>query len=348
MIKGYASLNGTREYFNKIGINEEYLKGDAKFYTTSIGMGTHLGDFSDEHSNLYKNAIEYGLQNGINFIDTSVTYREMRSEKDIGYVLDKLINKMKILKREEVIVATKGGQIYGDCDINVKPIDYLEEILIPEGILNIEDVNVVHGNTHTLVPCFYETTIELSKNNLGIETIDIHYIHNPEISRYVLGEKEFYEQLKVLIEFYEEQVEKKNIRYYGISSWEAFTCDTNLNWHISMEKVINIAKEIKGDNHHFKFIQFPYNISNQNAAKLKNQMVDGKYYTAIDAANKLGINVTVSVPLNQCKESRGIGIKEKLNFIKNTHGVSVAIIGSKNKDHIGENFNFMNNSILNF
>ncbi len=348
MIKGYASLNETREYFNKIGISEEYVKNNGDFYTIGIGIGTHLGNFSDEHSNLYKDAIEYGLKNGINFIDTSVTYREMKSEKDIGHVLDDLINKKQILKREEVIVATKGGQIYGDCDINVRPIDYLEEILIPEGILNIEDVNVVHGHRHTLVPYFYETTIELSKNNLGIETIDIHYIHNPEISKYVLGEDEFYQQLKILIEFYEEQVEKENIRFYGISSWEAFTCNLDSNWHISMEKIINIAKEVKGEHHHLKFIQLPYNIYNQNGSKLKNQIIDGEYYNAIDAANKLGLNVTVSAPLNQFKDGdNDISLTEKLNFIKNAKGIYSAIIGSKRKEHIKENLNFINSCTAN-
>lgn len=341
MIKGYANLNETKEYFNNRGIKEKSIKHNGKFYSLLFGMGTHFGDFTDEHSNLYIDTLSYGLENGVNFIDTSVNYRGMKSEKDIGTVLDKLINKRKIIKREEIVIATKGGQIYGDCEIDVKPIDYLKEILIPEGILNIEDINTVDGHMHTLVPYFYETTIELSKKNLGVDTIDIHYIHNPEISRYVLGEEEFYKQLKILVEFYEEQVEKGNIRFYGMSTWKAFICDVNSPWHISIEKVLDVVKEVKGESHHFKFIQIPYNMYNKSAGENKTQLVGKEYYCAIKAAKKLGLDVTISAPLNQCRDKDDLSINEKLEFVIETEGIYALIIGSKTKKHLIENLNYV-------
>ncbi|MEG2983131.1 MAG: aldo/keto reductase [Peptostreptococcaceae bacterium] len=341
MIKGYANLKETKEYFKNRGIHKNYIKNTEKFYSLLFGMGTHLGEFTDEHSNLYIDTLTYGLENGVNFIDTSVNYREMKSEKDVGVVLNKLINKRKTIKRGEIVIATKGGQIYGDCEIDVKAIDYLEEILIPEGILNIEDVNIVDGHMHTLAPYFYETTIELSKRNLGIDTIDIHYIHNPEISMYVLGEVEFYKQLKVLVEFYEEQVEKGNIQFYGMSTWKAFICDENSPWYISLEKVLDIAREVKGLNNNFKFIQMPYNIYNKSALENKTQLVGKEHYCAIRAAKKLGLYTTISSPLNQCRDNDSLSINDKLEFIIDTKDLQATIIGSKTKKHLIENLNYI-------
>ncbi len=66
------------------------VKGYAKVKQSVIGIGNHLGSFSDEDSNSYIKAMEYGVLNGINSLDTAVNYRGMRSEKDTGIALEML------------------------------------------------------------------------------------------------------------------------------------------------------------------------------------------------------------------------------------------------------------------
>lgn len=340
-IKGFASLDDTREYFRKRGIQDKYLRSTDWFYTLPIAIGTHLGDFSDEHSMLYNEAITCALENGINFIDTAVNYRGMRSERDIGNVLKHLICEKKTINREDIVISTKGGQIYGDILSGIKPIDYLEKILIPNGILERKDVNIVENHRHTLNPSFYKTAIDLSRKNLGVETIDIHYIHNPEISIYVLGSELFYQKLEKLIEFYEEQVEKGSLKFYGMATWDAFISEPESRWYISLEEIVEIVRGIAGEKNHFKFIQLPYNKLNNLANTKTSQSLKGKYYTPIQVASELGLTVTISAPFNQYKSlsESNLSACDLLKYVINTKGVYAAMVGTKSREHLKENMN---------
>lgn len=261
-IGGFASLNGTKAFFSKREMDNGLLRKTEAFYSLPIAIGTHLGNFSDEHSELYIEGLTYGLKNGVNFIDTAINYRGMRSEKDIGKVLKNLIVENDVVHRDEIIISTKGGQIFGDILLGLPPLDYLDKVLVKDGIIDRKNVNIVDNHRHTLEPKFYEYSIDLSKKNLGVDTIDIHYIHNPEISMNVLGEELFYKKFEKLISFYEGQVEKGNIRFYGIATWYALLEEIGSRWHISIKTLIDIVKSIAGENNHFKFIQLPFNIVN--------------------------------------------------------------------------------------
>src|SRR5258708_12666955 len=79
----------------------------------SMGIGTYLGDPDDETDRAYEAAINAALRGGINLIDTAVNYRFQRSERNIGKAVGELVAAGE-LKREEVIVATKGGNLTFD------------------------------------------------------------------------------------------------------------------------------------------------------------------------------------------------------------------------------------------
>lgn len=339
MIKGYATINGTNEYFSERKIIDTSIRKCEYFKSLPIAMGNHLGDFSDEDTEKYIEAMIYGLENGVNFIDTAINYRGMRSEKDVGTALNYVINKKKSVKRDEIIISTKGGQVFGDYTIGIRPIDYLNNILLPQGILKEEELNIVDDARFTLAPKFYEKSIEISRNNLGLETIDIHYIHNPEVSMFLLGKERFYKELKELFEFYEGQVEKGYIRFYGMATWDAFLVDEDSPCYISMEEVMKLAKEVAGEANHFRFIQMPYNIYRMEANIKKNQKVLGEYRTPIEAAVKLGLTVTISSPLNAGKIEKDDDVDNMLSFVTNTEGVYAAMVGCKSKEHLMRNIN---------
>ncbi|MCF6412039.1 hypothetical protein [Pseudalkalibacillus salsuginis] len=103
MIKGYATYNHTCQYLSKFDFPNRKTPW---FQTSPIALGTHLGDMTDEVSNLYREAIEYCFLNGINFVDTALNYRGMRSERDVGFVLNKFIKDQGIIKREFQLMYT--------------------------------------------------------------------------------------------------------------------------------------------------------------------------------------------------------------------------------------------------
>lgn len=344
MIKGHAELQATKNYFKKLKIDKKVIRCNGFFCSLPIAIGTYLGDISNEHTLCYMDTISYGLTHGVNFLDTAINYREMRSERDIGMVLENLILIEKKVKREEVIISSKSGFLYGDYSLGLVPLKYLRRVLIPKGIVTMDDINVFEEDGHTLAPKFYDESIEKSKSNLGLATIDIYYIHNPEVSRYILGPDLFYNQLKDLFISLENQVSKKNIRFYGVATWNGFLEDIESKWYLSLEKIIKIARSVGGSNHHFRFIQFPFNMMNPAGNTKKNQILDNKYYTLIEVANKLKLTVTTSVPLNQSQDLIGNKLTQQdmLKYALNTPGIHAAMVGTKTKSHLIDNLKSLN------
>ena len=78
-----------------------------------IGLGTHLGTFSDEDSRRYEEAVTFAIRNGITAVDTAINYRGMRSERDVGAAVGALLASGEI-RREDVFLATKAGLLFGD------------------------------------------------------------------------------------------------------------------------------------------------------------------------------------------------------------------------------------------
>lgn len=205
------------------------------------------------------------------------------------------------------------------------------------GIFEYDFNKVADWDRHTLLPRFYEHAISKSIKNLGIETIDIHYIHIPEISRYALGEESFYDRIRELFVFYETQVKIGNIRFYGFAMEESTLHAENSEWYISFEKVCNIAEEVAGKMHHFKFVQLTYNYTERTAATKKYQKIASKPFTAIEAARELGLNVIINMPLNMGNIPKNVTVDEMLHFVTDEPGILAAMVGSKNPEHIASN-----------
>ncbi|MEI2666275.1 aldo/keto reductase [Rossellomorea sp. LJF3] len=334
MISGYATLSGTGKFVSQQDIS---FRKSPMFYTSPIALGTHLGDMNEKDSKIYREGIEYGLMNGLNFIDTAINYRGMRSERDVGYVLKSLIDKGSI-NRDEIIVSTKGGIIPGDIEANLVPKEYLQKILLEGGIIKQSDLNIVDNHRHVLTPNYYKFAIGASKKHLNLNTIDIYYIHNPEVSMMTLGPELFYKQLRKLFSFMEEQVQIGNIKYYGLATWLGLINDTNQEGYISLEEVINTAKTVAGEEHHFRFIQFPLNKHLNKGIKQQNQKVNGKWLSLVDAAEELGVISTTSAPFNLGKSiDKANNPQEILLEVIQNKGIFSTMVGMKQIKHIKEN-----------
>lgn len=341
MIRGYATMDGTANYLKRKGIGDIGLRKNEYFYSSAIGLGNHLGDFSQEHSDAYISAMRYALENGINVLDTAINYRGMKSEKDTGKVIRELIEVNHQLTREELVVSTKAGLLFGDITEGLRPEVYLEQRLIPRGVDRSKFQELSDGPLHTLNVDFFQHAIEVSRSNLGLETIDIHYIHIPEISRYLLGEEEFYRQLVNLFKFYEDLVRKEEIRFYGMALEMMVLEEENENWHISLNKVCEIANSVAGEEHHFRFLQLPLNLSCHSAITIKNQEIDSCSYTLVDAANLLGIEVVTNMPFGMGECFRQWTMEELLSYLLYNNSIQGSICGSKRVEHVKDYIELM-------
>lgn len=131
MIKGFASKENT---FGYLSLHQSNFRETPWFYCSPIAIGTHLGEMTVAHSVLYQETIRYSVLNGLNFIDTALNYRGMKSERDIGKVLLELIESKKV-NRSELVLSTKGGLLPGDKDAGLVPKDYLKSVLFKKKLL---------------------------------------------------------------------------------------------------------------------------------------------------------------------------------------------------------------------
>ena len=120
--------------------------------------------------------------------------------------------------------------------------------------------------------------------------------------------------------------------------------------YLSLEDVVNMAKNIGGDDHGFKFIQLPYNMNYDQALLGKNQIIGNKPVSILESAVTLGIGVFTSVPFMQGRLlSPGVmpefsDLKSSLRalqFIRSSPGVLAPLVGQKSAEHVSENLEIM-------
>jgi len=253
MIKGRATAEGTSAFAARFSSLPGNFRPMIGLSVSSIGIGTYLGEPDEETDREYEAAIAAALRGGINLIDAAVNYRFQRSERNIGRVITDLISRGEI-KREEIVVATKGGYITFDGEVPQNPRQWFEEHFIRTGIADYADM--VEGS-HCMTPKWLTTMIEMSRANLGLETIDIYYLHNPESQLGTVSRPEFLKRIRTAFETLEQAAKDGRIGVYGTATWNGYRVPpTDRGW-LSLNELWQIAHEIGGDQHHFRAIQLP-------------------------------------------------------------------------------------------
>ncbi|MGC2277806.1 MAG: aldo/keto reductase, partial [Candidatus Binatus sp.] len=165
MLKGRATAEATAAYASRFPKLPNNFRPALGVSVSSIGIGTYLGEPDEETDRAYEAAIKASLLTGINLIDTAVNYRFQRSERNIGKALGELVAAGEI-KREEVIVATKGGYITFDGEVPANPRAWFEEHYVKTGI--VAPADLIDGS-HCMTPKYIGAMLELSRRNLNLE-----------------------------------------------------------------------------------------------------------------------------------------------------------------------------------
>ena len=297
-----------------------------------IALGTHTGDFSKEDSKSYVQAIIHAIQNGINTIDGAINYRGMLSELDESAAIHTLIDSGAV-QREELFITSKAGLLFGDIQAGMNPLKYLSEILEPNGI-NKDDFVEYEGLYQTLNPRFYQIALDKTLENLGLEYLDLHYIHIPEISRLQLSKEQFYDRMYTLLEWYEEKVIEGKIRYYGLALEFMVEEADDTKWHFEIEEIKKMADQIADGKSHLRYVLFEYNMFCDSGKTVANQTVSASKCSLIEACHKLGIETVASMPFAMGDGFEKCSLGEMLEFA--LADMDHVIVGSKNTKHIDE------------
>jgi len=353
MLAGFATPGGTTRYrdrFPQLREAEHFrrpesLPGAGELWFSSIGLGTYLGEPDDAADGEYVDAISSALRSGINVLDTAINYRHQRSERNMGTALARLIATGE-LKRDEVLVCTKAGYLSFDGNLPADPRGYFMREYVETGIL---DPKELAGGMHCIAPRYLDNQIERSRRNLGLETIDLFYLHNPESQLADVSQEVFHERLEQAFALLESSVRAGKLRYYGVATWNAFRVPGGSRDYISLPDAAELAREVGGPSHHFRFVQLPFNLAMPEAFGLANQTLEKKNVSLLNAASRLGMAVIGSATLYQGRLTHGLpeSIQQKLGmksdhenaiqFARSAPGLTTSLIGMGHKEHVTAN-----------
>ena len=317
---------------------------------SSVGIGTYLGQPDEQTDQRYTEAVVRAVELGANVIDTAANYRFQRSERSIGAALTGL--KARGFARDELVICTKGGYLPFDGAPPRDVRQYVEDNFIKTGIASWADIA---GGSHCMTPAYLENQLEQSLRNMNLECVDLYYVHNPESQLSAVSSEEFSKRLRAAFEFLEQSVAQGKIRNYGVATWNGFRVEPNAGGYHSLEQMVEVARDIAGDSHHFRFIQLPVNLAMPEALFFQNQKVGDEWMTVTDAAHKLGVTVIASGSILQGQVARGLpeAVRQALGslatdaqtgiqFVRSAPGVSTALVGMSNVAHVEENLALVN------
>lgn len=338
-----------RERFATAFAPDYFRTTSSELAVSSVGIGTYLGDSNDTDDAAYQRAVHHAVRAGINLIDTAINYRGQRSERAVGSALQRVFAAGDA-RRDELVVCSKGGYIPLDRKPPATREEYQayvkREFLDPQ-ILHSDEL--VAGG-HSLAPRFLRYCLAKSRQNLGLRSIDVYYVHNPEQELGSIGPTEVRARLKVAFAMLEEAASRGEIGDYGCATWDALRVPPDAKNHMSLADLVEIAREVAGAEHHFKFVQLPINVAMLEAVRQPTQLVDGKLLTAVDAADSLGVTVIASATLMQGRLATGLpdGLREHfpecatdgqraIAFARSLPGVTSSLVGMKRVEHVDEN-----------
>jgi len=353
MISGYATASGTAHYrkrfpeFTSAGHfrQPQHVPAIGELWLSSLGLGTYLGETDEDADRAYTEAIAYAVRHGINLLDTAINYRNQRSERNIGAALKMLIDAGEIA-REEVIVCTKAGYMPFDGDLPPDPGGYLRKEYLDSGLAPMGEIA---GGSHCMAPAYMADQLERSRNNLGLETIDVFYVHNPETQLGHVLPDVFYERLRRAFELLESAVRDNKIRCYGAATWGGFRANPADRGYLSLERLVATAKQVAGDDHHFRFVQLPFNLAMLEAFAYGNQMRDGEPASLLKQASEFGVAVVASATLYQGNLAQGLPPQLKatlgaesdaeaaIQFARSASNLTCALVGMGSKQHVEQN-----------
>ena len=269
--------------------------GTTGLLCSRVGFG---GYRVDDETPQHRAALRKALLGGSNLIDTSTNYTDGGSERLVGEVLAELSASGQ-LRREDVVIVSKLGYVQGQN---------LERALEREaaGRAFPEMVKYAEGVWHCLHPEFLEDQLARSLERLGIETLDVCLLHNPE---YYLSDahershgtlekrrEEFYRRLGEAFTFLEGAAAAGRIRWYGASS-NTCTRPAHDPEATSLTRMLETARQAGGKDHRFRVLQLPMNLFESGAALEPNNGA-ALDQTVLEYAAAQGIGVLVNRPLN--------------------------------------------------
>jgi aryl-alcohol dehydrogenase-like predicted oxidoreductase len=314
---------------------------------SSIGLGTYLGSEDEATDAGYEACVAAALRSGVNVFDTAINYRGQKSERSIGRALAAAIGS-GAARRDEVFVSTKGGYLPHDAEDPRDPRQYILETFVDSGIAPRAEIA---AGGHCLAPGYLRDQIERSRRNLGLETIDLYYLHNIESQLAAIDRATFRRRLEAAVRLLEESVEAGSIARWGLATWDGLRVPPEHPEHLSIAETLEIARGVAGDRHHFAAVQLPVNLAMAQAVAYPSQQTAQGRLGALEAASRSGLATFASASLLQGRLAAELpdelseafpearpGAQQALQFVRSAPGMTACLVGVSSLGHAEEDF----------
>lgn len=341
MISGRATRQGTERFRDRFPEAREagHFRRLGDLWVSSIGLGTYLGEATDEIDQTYEAAVLAALENGCNVFDTAINYRHQRSERALGRALKRAFE-TGLAARNEVVVCTKGGFLPFDDAPPDDPSAYFRDKYLESGLIGGDDLA---AGCHALSVEFLANQLATSRQNLGLATIDLYYLHNPETQLSIVESEELNERLGAAFAFMETQLERDAATAYGIATWDGLRRQPTAPDSLALEPMTRIAG--RG----FSAVQAPLNLAMPEALAAPSQALEEVVVPLAVAARALGLGLMTSASIGQGRLAElpseiavalpGLDsdAQRALQFTRSLPGVTTALVGMSSTEHVREN-----------
>jgi aryl-alcohol dehydrogenase-like predicted oxidoreductase len=341
-----ATKGGTTSYAKRFDgrAAKGHFREAQRLVLASIGLGTYLGQPDAKTDEAYRSAVVAAVENGINVIDSAINYRFQRSERSIGAAVKQLLEKG--YNREELVICTKGGYLTPDGSMPEDSNEYFYREYIQPGIFTAKDIAM---GSHCMAPRFLMNQLGRSLNNLGVGCIDVYYLHNPETQLAEIAKEDFLCRVREAFTFLESAAVAGEIQYYGVATWNGFRQVESARDAMQLAELVQIAQEIAGGRHHFRFVQLPFNLGMTEALTLGNQKLRAKHRTIMEAASDLDLTLIGSASLLQGQVARNLprlvaeafglenDAERALQFARSAPGITTGLVGMSSVEHAKAN-----------
>ena len=321
MIEGRATPAGTRALAERTGAAEGHFRTALGLCMSSVGIGT--GGFpllaDADAADRAGHALEAALLGGVNVVDTSSNYADGDAERIVGRTLGELVANGSVA-REELVLCSKAGYL-------------------PDG-------------GHSMEPAYLDRMIDATRESLGVETVDVFLVHNPEEQLEAHGPEEFERRMRLGFEALEGAAAGGRIGSYGVATAEGFrTSGPELH---RLDRLVELAREAAGGDHRLGVIELPLSLASPEALFLDNHRLGDRPATVLDVARDLGLTVFASAAVNRGRLPQplpaalldvAVPLEDELlvalQFTRSAPGVSVALVGMSDPAHVHANLELM-------
>ncbi|MDA0998759.1 MAG: aldo/keto reductase, partial [Proteobacteria bacterium] len=288
---GRAGQAGTQRFAERTANGRTRFRSQLGLNWSHVGIGTYLGAADDATDAMVSDAVKASILGGINVVDTAANYRGGRGERAVGTALRDVF-RSGTASRDEIIVASKAGYLPDGANA------FRERYVGKDGIT---EADLVGGN-HCMHPAYISDRIERSRDALGVECIDVFYVHNPEAQLQRIERPLFDARLQAAFEVLEAAVKDGRIGCYGLATWSAFRAWPGEKDHLSMVGAKAIAQRAAGGtDDNFQVVQLPFSVAMTEAYTKPTQWIGDVSVSALAAAGLLRIAAVGSGSIAKAK-----------------------------------------------